>query len=67
MKTDNRILIFDPKPNATADEVMEIMKLSMFQTYPPELRTRENMLDIFDNLSDKAKRHFKAHNLETPA
>lgn len=57
-KTD-RILIFEPKPKATADEVMEVLRLFVFQTYPPELRTRENMLGLFDKLSPGAKRHFQ--------
>jgi hypothetical protein len=58
MKTD-RILIFDPKPGATPDEVMEVLKLFTFQTYPAELKTRENMLILFDSLPSGAKRHFQ--------
>lgn len=62
MKRTEQVLIFEPQPNATADEVMEILKLSMFQTYPPELRTKENMMAIFNGLSAGAKRHFKIKN-----
>ena len=58
MKTD-RILIFDPKPGATPDEVMEVLKLFTFQTYPEALKTRANMLALFDTLPTGAKRHFQ--------
>jgi hypothetical protein len=58
MKPD-RILIFDPKPGATPDEVMEVLKLFTFQTYPAELKTHENMLVLFDSLPKGAKRHFQ--------
>jgi hypothetical protein len=58
MKTVDKILIFDPKPGATPDEVMEILKLFTFQTYPQELKTKENMMALFNQLSESAKRHF---------
>lgn len=60
----NRILIFDPKPGATPDEVMEVLKLGMFQTYPTELKTHENMLVLFDQFSNNAKRHFQIKHRE---
>jgi hypothetical protein len=60
----NRILIFDPKPGATPDEVMDVLKLFTFQTYPAELKTRENMLTLFDTLSPRAKRHFQVKSCE---
>ena len=63
MKQDNRILIFSPQPNATADEVMQVLAMFAFQTYPPELKTKENMLAIFDKLPQSAKRHFKVETL----
>ena len=63
MKSD-RILIFDPKPGATPDEVMEVLKLLSFQTYPAELKTRENMLTLFDTLPTGAKRHFQIKHRE---
>ena len=62
-KTD-RILIFEPKPGATADEVMDVLKLFVFQTYPPELRTRDNMLGLFDKLPVGARRHFHVKHRE---
>lgn len=58
MKSD-RILIFEPKPGATPDEIMEVLKLVVFQSYPPELKTRDTMLGLFDQLSPSAKRHFE--------
>lgn len=61
---DNRILIFDPKPNASPDDVMEVLKLFTFQTYPEKLKTRENMMVIFDQLSPSAKRHFEVKHRE---
>jgi len=59
MKHNNRILIFDPKPKATADEVMQVLRMFVFLTYLPELRTKENMLAFFDQLPPEAKRHFR--------
>jgi hypothetical protein len=64
MKLDNRILIFEPQPNATPDEVMQVLRMFVFQSYPPELRTKEKMLTLFDELPTEAKRHFK---VQTPA
>lgn len=55
----NRILVFDPKPGATPDEVMSVLKLFAFQSYPEQLKTRDNMLALFDTLTPKAKRHFQ--------
>jgi hypothetical protein len=63
MKTD-RILIFDPKPGATPDEVMEVLKLFAFQSYPDQLKTRDNMLILFDALPTGAKRHFQIKHRE---
>lgn len=59
MKPDNRILIFEPQPNASPDEVMQVLRMFVFQSYPPELRTKEKMLSLFDQLPPDAKRHFK--------
>ena len=58
----NSVLIFDPKPGATADEAMEVLKLFTFQTYPTELKTRENLMTLFDQLPESAKRHFNVIN-----
>ena len=64
---DNRIIIFEPKPGATPDEVMQVLRMFVFQTYPPELRTRENMLALFDKLPETAKRHFQIEYPKTTA
>jgi hypothetical protein len=58
MRPKDRILVFDPKTGATPDEVMEVLKLFTFQTYPPELKTKDNLMALFDQLPDSAKRHF---------
>ena len=63
MKPDNRILIFDPQPNATPDQVMDVLKLFVFQSYPPELRTKEKLFEAYKALPRDAQRHFK---LESP-
>lgn len=63
MKKSNRILTFAPQKGATADEVMEVLKLFVFQTYPPEMRTKENMLALFDKLPENAKRHFQVNDV----
>ncbi len=59
MKNPNQVLIFSPQPNATADEVMEVLKLVMFQTYPAELRTEENLTTLFNKLPANVQRHFQ--------
>lgn len=52
-------LIFTPKPGATPDEVMQVLRLVMFQNYPEELRTRENLTTLFNKLPEQAQRHFE--------
>lgn len=58
-KKINQVLIFSPQPNATADEIMEILKLFVFQTYPAELRTEENLTVLYNKLPKEAQRHFQ--------
>ena len=58
-KRVDQVLIFSPQPNATIDDVMQILKLFAFQTYPPELRTRENLTKLYNELPDGTKRHFQ--------
>lgn len=60
----NKMIIFSPKPGATADEVMQILKLLMLQTYPPALRTQDNLFALYSKLPDSAKRHFKIKDAE---
>lgn len=58
-KKVNQILIYSPKPDVTAQELSEILRLTMFNTYPPELRTSENLTAIFNQLPENAQRHFQ--------
>lgn len=55
----NKALVFSPQPNATIDDVMQVLKLVFFQTYPPEIRTSENMMVLYGKLPASAKRHFQ--------
>jgi len=59
MEQNNKTLVFSPQPGATLDEVMEILNFLFFQTYSPELKTRENLMASYEKLSPTAKRHFK--------
>jgi hypothetical protein len=58
-KRPNQVLVFSPQPNATADEVMEVLKLVMFQSYPAELRTEENLTALYNKLPTNVQRHFQ--------
>jgi hypothetical protein len=60
-----RSLVFNPQPNATPDEIMQVLKVFTLHTAPPELRTTENLFKIFDSIPTAAQRHFtvKEHNV----
>lgn len=58
-KKVNQIVIFSPQKGATADEVMQVLKLLAFQTYPPELKTETNFTVLFNKLPPEAQRHFQ--------
>ena len=58
-KKVNQVLIYSPQPNPTVEEITEILKLLMYQSYPPELRTDENLTILFNKLPEGAKRHFQ--------
>ena len=58
MEQNNKSLVFSPQLGATPDEIMEILNFLFFQTYPPELKTRENLMPLYDNLSPTAKKTF---------
>ena len=58
-KRIDQALIFSPKPNATPDEIMEILRLFVFQSYPPELRTQKNLTTLYNQLPENARRHFQ--------
>jgi hypothetical protein len=61
-KLPEQLLIFAPQPNATSDEVMQILKLVLFQLYPEELRTQEQLTKLYNELPESAKRHFQIRN-----
>ena len=61
-KTPDQVLVFSPQPNATPDEVMQVMKLLMFQTYLAELKTEDNLTALYNKLPDNVQRHFQVKN-----
>jgi hypothetical protein len=52
-------LVYSPQPNATPDEVMQVLRLFAYTTYPPDRKSKAGMFDIYASLPDNAKRHFK--------
>ena len=58
-KPPTKVLIFAPQPNSTADEVMQVLKLVMFQSYPIEHRTIEQLEALYNKLPGEAQRHFR--------
>ncbi len=60
----NKALVFDPQPNPTNEEIMQILKLLMFQSYPPEVRTPDNLMLLFNKMPQSAKRHFQVKDTE---
>jgi hypothetical protein len=57
-------LIYLPQPNATPDEVMQVLKIFTFSTLPPELKTTDRLFEIYKSLPDNAKRHFRVEGNE---
>lgn len=53
---DKRMLCYVPQPNATADELAEVLKLVIFTQQP--YKSKEGLFSIYDGLSENAKRHF---------
>lgn len=58
-KTINQQLIYNPKSDITVQEIAEILRLLAFHTYPPELKTQENLTALFNQLPTEAQRHFE--------
>jgi len=54
-----KILIYAPQPNATPDEIMQVLKLVMFQSYPTMYKTQERLESLYNHLPEGARRHFK--------
>ena len=52
-------LIFEPKPNATADEAMQVLNLFTLFTMPPQYQTNEVLFELYNKMSPEVKRHFK--------
>lgn len=55
----NLELVYSPQPNATPDEVMQVLRLFAYTTYPPKIKSKAGMFEIYNSLPDNAKRHFK--------
>lgn len=53
-----RVLIYNPQANATSDEVLQVLKVFTFPSYPQTLRTDELLFNIYDQLPPEAQRHF---------
>ena len=54
-----RQLIYLPQPNATPDEVLQVLKVFTYGTLPLPMRTDDVLYGIYNSLPDNAKRHFK--------
>jgi hypothetical protein len=52
-------LIYSPQPDATPDEVLQVLKVFTLGTLPDYLRTEDMMFGVYNSLPDNAKRHFK--------
>jgi hypothetical protein len=57
-------LIYSPQPNATPDEILQILKIFAYTTYPPSRKSNEGLFVVYESLPPEAKRHFKIK--ETP-
>ncbi len=54
-----RHIIYAPQPNATADEVMQVLKIFTVTSLPDTIDKEKVMFSLYDTLPDSAKRHFK--------
>jgi len=61
-KEVGQILIYDPKKGASVDDIMQIFRILMFSTYPPELQTDENLTALYNKMPESARRHFRIVN-----
>lgn len=52
-------LVYSPQPDATPDEVLEVLKVFTVATLPEPLKTTETLFGVYKSLSPKAQRHFK--------
>jgi hypothetical protein len=58
-KRVDQVLIYSPQDDNTPQELAEILRLVVFHTYPPELKTQENLTALFNKLPPNAQRHFQ--------
>lgn len=54
-----RKLIYEPQQNATPDEVLQVLKVFTFATYPKHMQTNELLFSLYDTLPPNAQRHFR--------
>jgi hypothetical protein len=59
----NRHYIYTPQPNASPDEVLQVLKMFTVMSLPPALQ-EEMYNNVYEKLPETAKRHFKVQ--ETP-
>lgn len=52
-------IIYSPQPNATPDEVMEVLKVFTIVTLPEPLKSHDLLMKTYKSLSSNAQRHFK--------
>jgi len=50
-------LIFSPQPNATPDEVMQVLKVIIIPLSP--YTTQDLLMETYEALPPEAKRHFR--------
>jgi hypothetical protein len=50
-------LIFSPQPNATPDEIMQVLKVIIIPLSP--YTTEDVLMEAYEALPPEAKRHFK--------
>jgi len=54
-------LIYSPQPNATPDEIMQVLKVFTVATLPGNIKTEKTLLGVYNSLPRSAKRHFKVN------
>ena len=54
-----KTLIYAPQTNATADEVLQVLKVFTVTTLPQGMGTHELLMGVYETLPPEAKRHFK--------
>lgn len=53
--------IYTPQPNATPDEVLQVLKMFTVSSMHPAIRS-DLYSQVYDSLPENAKRHFKIEN-----